>query len=71
MESISKKIASIKPITEFLYEQQMNTELNEGVLDWVKKTYTYLKQQIARCGEYFVALINNEIAPVIMPITGQ
>ena len=49
----------------------MNTELNEGVLDWVKKTYTYLKRQIVRCGEYFVALINGEIAPVIMPITGQ
>ena len=78
MRNITESSIDIKPIVQFLQEQSENTGLNEGLrdwaiagLEWVKKTYHYLKNTIAQCGKYFVAIIDGEIAPVVMPITGQ
>lgn len=77
MRKINENL-NIKPLSEFLYEKQNDENLNEGIkdwisagLEWVKKTYNYLKSKIAQCGRYFVALWDDGIAPVVLPITGQ
>ena len=79
MRRINENIKlNIKPIHVFLEEKANDENLNEGLRDWVKsglewveKTFKYLKATIAKWGKYFVAIDENGIMPVIMPITGQ
>lgn len=46
--------------------------VDEGVVgDFFKKTFNYLKGQIAKVGNFFVKLFNGKALPVMMPITSQ
>ena len=39
--------------------------------DFFKKTWNYLKQKVAKIGEFFVALVGEKVLPAMLPITSQ
>lgn len=46
--------------------------VDEGkISDFFKKTYSYLKSQIAKVGNFFVAVFNGNALPAVTPVTSQ
>lgn len=46
--------------------------IEEGkITDFFKKTFTYLKNKVAKIGNMFVSLFNDKVLPAVLPITSQ
>lgn len=71
MRQLNESFSDIKPITSFLSEQMYNENLDEGLRDWAKNAFTYLKNTFTKIGNVIWSTIDGFINPAITPLTTQ